>query len=1415
MIATRVAKNEEELAKYDVAIKDSNGQLRSTYQILTDLSPKWEQMSKVEQVALGNTLAGTNQYKILAAIMSQMKPELDGLSTAQKAYNQALNSSGETMKQNAVYMQSIEARTTALKAEFENLVLGNGGLEDIGKQLISFTTNILKLINAIGGLTPVLTALAGILLTIKIESLISSFSKIYYRITDCISAFQLLRNSGSSLSETFQTMGVTANSLQLTLGALTAVATIGAMIWSKYQQAQLEARQEAENAVQSYNEYGTKLAETYDKIKNETTSKEELIKINKELSDSYDEEAAKLQDINDLRDESIKKLYEEYIAKNKQTAIETASEAQKGEEYLATINPVGQDKIKELEHYEEKLAELNKKRNAGIELSWIEEIQLKNISREYAKLNEEVSHYEDVINTNTQATENQNKKFIEFENELKGFNLNAFPDIKKELEEFSKGGNVDLTLRPVIDAEELNEKGYEAGKGVATVFSHTFSNEAGDVAMNFTPIMVNPETGETEVLTYDVLQEYASQVIEGKGEHKDDDWNLKIGATWTGEDAIQQASNAGDRICEISGQVAAAMVDTTDVAEDSVDALIVKYDLQEDAILDLVETQGLEYDEAVRILAAESKAADSVEALAKAYGISADTLKEWAKELGVSEKKIIQNADAMHLSIEDYYEYASAVKQAQDAISETNSTIDGMQDALTKAKAALEEYNQNGALTVDTFQDLMSISAQYLTSLINENGQIEINEQTLSDLVEQVKRDKIEELQLAEVSDILAYAFGDVDEMSGLAKNSISDAGDSAQTAGQKAQNSSGGWWSLAEAISAANAAAEGDVLDATHIEANIQKIHNAYAKLGNSIFKSKVDISAVGQAAKSAGKKGASAAKEAKDATKELNKELEETKKKYDTVIKWISKQYDKEIDKVKKAKDAAIKAEEAKIKAKEKEKDAALDAIEKEIKALDKQKEALKDQKEILDDRKDALKDEEDAIVDGIKTEIDALKELKDTRKDYWDAQIDALKKANEELKDNLELQEKLDALEKAKNTRVKIYKEGQGFVYDVDQTEVAKAQKALDEYLNQKAYEDELARLENLRDAELKNYEDRIKALENYEKNVQKIYDEKIKVIEKDIDALEKQMDELEKHKDAIEEHKDAVQEAYEAEIEELNNHKEATQEAYETEIEVYENYKQQFEDMVNAYEEEQNRLLAQQLTGINFENKNWMTRLDNLAAFVNEYNKLQKQLNTENTSVSNSANLSGGGGLPSSKKQSPVSDNSRYDDRGFKLNDTKNSLPYSISRDTSGSSKNKKDTITLTPKYDEKGYLLRNWASGSSSIPEDGLAIVGENPNQEIVIGSKLNNGQLMSLDRGVGVVNANSSKTLAGMLNQVGQFGASGFGSGNGTLNNNINNDSLTINGVTVQGANISDPETFVNGLLNLKAEALQRAYRHR
>lgn len=102
MIASKVAANEELLNSYGVALYDASGQLRSTYDVLLDLSDAWETMSTAEQLSVGKTLAGVNQYRVFASVMGQM-------TIAQEAYQQALSSTGATEKQNAVYMQSLQA----------------------------------------------------------------------------------------------------------------------------------------------------------------------------------------------------------------------------------------------------------------------------------------------------------------------------------------------------------------------------------------------------------------------------------------------------------------------------------------------------------------------------------------------------------------------------------------------------------------------------------------------------------------------------------------------------------------------------------------------------------------------------------------------------------------------------------------------------------------------------------------------------------------------------------------------------------------------------------------------------------------------------------------------------------------------------------------------------------------------------------------------------------------------------------------------------------------------------------------------------------------------------------------------------------------------------------------------------------
>jgi hypothetical protein len=107
----------------------------------------------------------------------------------------------------------------------------------------------------------------------------------------------------------------------------------------------------------------------------------------------------------------------------------------------------------------------------------------------------------------------------------------------------------------------------------------------------------------------------------------------------------------------------------------------------------------------------------------------------------------------------------------------------------------------------------------------------------------------------------------------------------------------------------------------------------------------------------------------------------------------------------------------------------------------------------------------------------------------------------------------------------------------------------------------------------------------------------------------------------------------------------------------------------------------------------------------------------------------------------------------------------------------------------------------------------MALVGDSPtNNELVIGSKLN-GQFMNLKKGSGVVNATSTNTLAGLLNQLPKLTGHSI---NATTNNNTSsNDTVfSIGNITIDGANITDITSLKNALINIKSEAVQRAYQH-
>lgn len=149
--------------KHGIAVKDDAGQLRSLYDVMSDLAPKWNSLSKNEQSYFMQQAAGARQSQNLAALLSNFKG-------VQEATALAYDSSGSAAAENAKVLESLDAKTTALKATWEDFA--NKTIDsELVKSLLNLANGALKILNTEAGrtltqfvlLSGVFTGLGGII----------------------------------------------------------------------------------------------------------------------------------------------------------------------------------------------------------------------------------------------------------------------------------------------------------------------------------------------------------------------------------------------------------------------------------------------------------------------------------------------------------------------------------------------------------------------------------------------------------------------------------------------------------------------------------------------------------------------------------------------------------------------------------------------------------------------------------------------------------------------------------------------------------------------------------------------------------------------------------------------------------------------------------------------------------------------------------------------------------------------------------------------------------------------------------------------------------------------------------------------------------------------------------------------------
>ena len=131
-IGTTTGKN---ISLYD----EQTGQLKNTYDILYDLHSVWPLLNKDQQNYIAELISGKNNLDVFNAI-------LQNFNTAISANETAMNSAGSAAKENAAYMESLEAKVSALKQTFQELSTSLID-DDVAGILLDITNSLLQMVN--------------------------------------------------------------------------------------------------------------------------------------------------------------------------------------------------------------------------------------------------------------------------------------------------------------------------------------------------------------------------------------------------------------------------------------------------------------------------------------------------------------------------------------------------------------------------------------------------------------------------------------------------------------------------------------------------------------------------------------------------------------------------------------------------------------------------------------------------------------------------------------------------------------------------------------------------------------------------------------------------------------------------------------------------------------------------------------------------------------------------------------------------------------------------------------------------------------------------------------------------------------------------------------------------------------------
>lgn len=1016
-------------SKYGEAVRitdEHTGQLRGTYDIISDLAKVWGQMSKNEQQLLGEKIAGKTQITVLQALLNNWE-------SVENAIKNADNAAGSAAREQQAYINSLTGALEQLKATIEN-IYANITDSQVLSMLVTMANLIIKITDKLIGVNPIILGLLGAGITGKIQKMVFAFRYFSGSLTSIFGEggiVSLLKNAvkysgmlNTTTSALISKMQLGANinkdNVKSLVSMLSVQSTSNGLMMQRIglQQASLAADKEELRvageivAVQQIGQavraaaIGLTILGIAAIVRGIIKAREAALAA---ANESYSEYESKLEDIKS----KIKEIHDEIESAGGQT----------------TQNQI--DKLKEL--------------NAELEIT--------------AKLAEQAKKRL-IEQTAASAKKYVGARYVKSEALGWDFTVSEY-DISQFLDE---QGNL---------IKEKYYEAYEYVKGQTAEAVKTLAKETSDIwwderYADFIKLenLVDQETERlNKIITLGLTKDSLTSFL--ALQFKDMNW--------------KEIANAIDESDVEKTLYYKIFPNTSRTIEERVKNWADMANRMWSFVGDDVGTWQKTYD---AVWAVDRALSDYVDLYSKAGALSSSeiltVLENWEKyadvltvdvngNLAISKELVVARAKAELLTIKDTL--LAKKTQLETEILLEKATLKTTQQALINAKKQVQSNNKVNESLYKTAKLQEAVTSLY------KGMDVDVDAVTLDTKRFQTRIDDLN-VSIANQEEALKNITAQIEAIDKIDLDKL-----------------------LARAASSTKSATKAT-----------EELNEELTKLKDilSVLKQEMtDTTDVYQKVQAAMKDIVQAEIDAIEAENDL---LDENMKYYKARITLIEEYYESGIDELKKQRDAAVEANEA-------------------------EQQALEDKIDALKEATDEYEKQNEAAQDAIDEQVKAL-----------EAQIDALDEANNAREKEIEMQERLlniekarlamekakDAYEAAKASKtVRTYDAQRGWIYTADQSAVASA---YSEYQSaQKSYQDLLDELAKAQaEAELQAQKDAIQAQIDELKEQKETLKEQLEQTKED---AEKQESDWESEIDLLKAQKDEIKEKFEAQIDEL--------------------------------------------------------------------------------------------------------------------------------------------------------------------------------------------------------------------------------------------------------------------------------------